>query len=78
MGRREMLAKAVRRHQQKQQAPGIVVIPPWGGGEPMAVWALDRRKPTEAELAAAFIAAGYPEDKSKAAAARIAARDRLK
>jgi hypothetical protein len=74
VSRREQLARAVRRHQQKQQqAPAIFVVPPYAmpeGCEPVATWALDRREPTEAELVAAFSAAGFSEEQAKAAAAK--------
>jgi hypothetical protein len=46
------------------------------GCEPVATWALDRREPTEAELVAAFIEAGFTEEQAKAGAARSVARRR--
>lgn len=81
MGRRETLARAIKLKQQKTAPPAVIVISPYAlppGSLPVAVYALNRRKPTEAEFMAAFMAAGYPEFVAKAAAAKIIAGDHKK
>jgi hypothetical protein len=54
MSRRSMLVQAVRRNAKKQTAPQIIVIDTYGGSEPFAVYALNHRKPTPVEMAAAI------------------------
>jgi hypothetical protein len=48
------MVQAIRKNAAKQQAPLISVLGGWGGHEPIAVYALDRRKPTPAEIATAI------------------------
>jgi hypothetical protein len=72
MSRREQLARAVRLKQQKQKAPVIIVLPDWSGTNdpPLVIWGLNHRKPTEQELVAALIAAGYSRERAEAGAVR--------
>jgi hypothetical protein len=74
-GRREQVARVIRRKLQQQRAPLIIVFPAWvwKDGEPLVTWSLDHREPTGDEVAAAIVNAGYPENKARAAAATILA-----
>jgi len=81
MGRREMMAKAIRQKLKKNGAPVIIVLPTWTckDGEPLVTWLLDHRAPTEAELVAAIVNAGYTEAVAATAAAKIvAAREKTR
>jgi hypothetical protein len=81
MGRREMMAKAIRHKLKKNGAPVISVLPTWAwkDGEPLVTWLLDHREPTEAELIAAILKAGSTQEVAATAAAKIvAAREKTK
>ncbi len=80
-GRREQVARVIRRKLQQQRAPVIIVLPTWAckDGEPLVTWRLDHRAPTEAELVTAIVNAGYTEAVAATAAAKIvAAREKTK
>jgi hypothetical protein len=52
-GRREQLARVVRRKLRQQRAPVIFVLPTYATppeGEPIVCWLLSHRPPTEAEI----------------------------
>lgn len=52
-GRREQLARVVRRKLRQQRDPVIFVLPTYAtppGGEPIVVWLLAHRTPTEVEI----------------------------
>ena len=81
MSRRTMMVQAVRKKLKQQRDPVIIVFPAWvcKDGEPLVTWALDHRAPTEAELVAAIVNAGYTEAVAATAAAKIvAAREKTK
>jgi hypothetical protein len=80
-GRREQVARVIRRKLQQQRAPLIIVFPAWvwKDGEPLVTWSLDHREPTEAELIAAILKAGSTQEVAATAAAKIvAAREKTK
>jgi hypothetical protein len=80
-GRREQVARVIRRKLQQQRAPVIIVFPSWvwKDGEPLVTWLLDHREPTEAELVAAIVKAGVTQEVAATAAAKIvAAREKTK
>ena len=75
MSRRTMMVQAVRKKLKQQRDPIIIVLPKWAckDGEPLAIWLLDHRAPTEAELVIAIVNAGYTEAVAATAAAKIVA-----
>jgi hypothetical protein len=66
VSRRSVLVQTIRRNAKKQGAPIISVCGGWGGREPFAVYSLNHRKPTEAEIAAAIAAWKRERDKQRA------------
>jgi hypothetical protein len=81
MSRRTMMVQAVRKKLKQQRDPIIIVLPTWAckDGEPLVTWRLDHREPTEVELVAAIVNAGYTEAVAATAAAKIvAAREKTK
>jgi hypothetical protein len=66
VSRRSVLVQTIRKNVAKQKAPVISVCGGWGGREPFAVYSLDHRKPTDAEIAAAIAAWKKERDKQRA------------
>ena len=58
MSRRSVLIAWMRRNAKQKGAPNILIMPAWVSvnGEPLVTWALDARKPTKEEIAAAVAA----------------------
>jgi hypothetical protein len=58
VSRRSVLIASMRRNAKQKGAPNILIMPAWVSvnGEPLVTWALDARKPTKEEIAAAVAA----------------------
>jgi len=61
-----MLVQTIRKNVAKQKAPVISVVGGWCGHEPFAVYSLNHRKPTEAEIASAIAEWKRDRDKQRA------------
>jgi hypothetical protein len=76
-----MMAKAIRQKLKKNKAPVFIVLPKYAcaHSDPVVMWLPDHREPTEFELVAAIVAAGFTEVVAATAAAKIvAAREKTK
>lgn len=63
-GRREQVARVIRRKLQQQREPVIIVLPEYAtppGGKPIVVWLSNHRAPTEAEIQEAIKKASAEE-----------------
>lgn len=73
MSRRSMIVQAVRKRMTKQRDAVVLVLPRYStpeGHPPLVMTFPDHRPPTEAELVAAIVAAGFPHEVAVATAAK--------
>jgi hypothetical protein len=74
MSRRTQIVNAVRAKLKKHKEPVVLVLPPYAtpeGAEPLVMVFPDHRPPTEPELVAAIVAAGFPHEVAVATAVKF-------